>query len=342
MISVIIPVYNTGREYLCKCIDSILNQTYKDFEILIVDDGSGEETCKNIESISEKDARIFVHTKPNGGVSSARNYGLKHAHGEYVVFVDGDDVLEPDYFERAISLIGECDLVVGKVNWYNSVGIQKSNYDGNSPDDVSKYYFPKDKEEVVRKFMNWPVGHAEFLSGFQPEVWCKLYKKELLEGLEFDQKLPIGEDVLFFLEYLLRCKSIVVVNRVFYGYRLNNESAMWKTDRRHIDKYKKFIETTIDIYNKNGLANDLPLKIYYEIKELASCFFRRGHENHECYKNAVEAVEEVYHDRKIKELLRGINSTGNVPFYSAFMLKHGINGIHYELLKRRLVSFVKR
>lgn len=343
MISIIIPVYNTAEALLRQCIDSILKQTYSNFEVIVVNDGSNDDTRKAIEKIAAEDQRIKVFNKENGGVSSARNYGLNQVKGNYVAFVDGDDILEPDFFEKARPLIDEFDLVVGKVNWFNSRGILKSNFDRQGIDSgLSKYYFPSDKEYVVSGFMNWPTNNEEYLKGFQPEVWCKLYKKELLEGLTFDQKLPIGEDALFFLEYLLKCNSIVVINTIFYGYRLNDESAMWKTDRRHIDKYKKYIEATIDVYKRNGLDNDLALKIYYEIKELASCFFRRGHENHDCYINAVEAVEEIYKDKKMKELLRGINSVDNVPFYSTFLLKHGINGIHYELLKRRLVSFVKR
>ena len=95
MISIIMPVYNTPEKYLKECIDSILAQTYKEFEILIINDGSSDKTCNILSKISKKDLRINVFSKENGGVSSARNLGLEKAKGEYIAFVDADDVLEP-------------------------------------------------------------------------------------------------------------------------------------------------------------------------------------------------------------------------------------------------------
>ena len=101
VLSIIVPVYNL-ENYLCKCIDSILGQTYRDFEVLLVDDGSTDSSLSICLQYAETDSRICVFHKDNGGASSARNLGLEKARGQYISFIDGDDFIEPDLYERLL------------------------------------------------------------------------------------------------------------------------------------------------------------------------------------------------------------------------------------------------
>ena len=104
LISIIVPVYNVEK-YLKKCLDSILSQTYKNFEVIIVNDGSPDNSQKIIDEYKKKDKRIIVLEKENGGLSSARNYGIEHANGKYISFVDADDYIEKDYVEKLYDCI---------------------------------------------------------------------------------------------------------------------------------------------------------------------------------------------------------------------------------------------
>ena len=117
LISIIIPVYNIKMNYLESCIDSILQQTYCQFEIVIVDDGSCRKCAAALENIKKKDDRIFVYHKKNEGVSVARNYGLKQSRGEYIIYADGDDLLMPYYLENGVKhlIANNADIVIGKI-----------------------------------------------------------------------------------------------------------------------------------------------------------------------------------------------------------------------------------
>ena len=117
LISIIIPVYNIKMHYLESCIDSILQQTYCQFEIVIVDDGSCRKCAAALENIKKKDDRIFVYHKKNEGVSVARNYGLKQSRGEYIIYADGDDLLMPYYLENGVKhlITNNADIVIGKI-----------------------------------------------------------------------------------------------------------------------------------------------------------------------------------------------------------------------------------
>ena len=117
LISVIVPVYNTEK-YLEKCVMSILNQTYKNLEIILIDDGSTDNSPQICDSLAEKDNRITVIHQPNGGVSSARNTGLDNTHGDYIMFVDSDDYIAPNMIEFLSENIGDTDIAMCG---YNSV-----------------------------------------------------------------------------------------------------------------------------------------------------------------------------------------------------------------------------
>lgn len=187
LVSIIIPVYN-AQEYLDDCIKSVLGQTYKNFEVILIDDGSLDKSLKICNGYSEWDNRIIVIHKENGGVSSARNMGLDVAKGDYILFVDSDDYIAEDYIESHINF--DADVVVS--------GTEKS----------GAYL----KNEILK-------NEGEFVGFGGP--WKKLYKKELISNTRFREEIKIGEDIIFNLEILKKTENIYYITYDGYHIRYN-------------------------------------------------------------------------------------------------------------------------
>ena len=197
LVSVIVPVYN-AENYLPDCIESIINQTYDNLEIIIVDDGSTDNSGVICDDYAKKDKRIVVYHKKNGGVSSARNYGLKKFNGDFLVFVDGDDLVELNIIEKLLSIYNETKSDL------SCCGVKFKYLDGkveNECFDSSRFVFSKNEALegffCDRKLKNVLYG-----------PYNKLFKRELLIDSRFDENLTLGEDLLFVFEYL--CKSVNV------------------------------------------------------------------------------------------------------------------------------------
>ncbi len=211
MISVIVPIYRV-EEYLKRCVDSILNQTYNDLEIILVDDGSPDNCPAICDEYAKKDSRIKVIHKENGGLSDARNAGLAIAKGEWLSFIDSDDWIEPDMYEILLKNATEYNsqISVGGVNDElcnsDSIKIIKTTFDGK--EDI-KCLSPKD---AMRKHLlgSWAA-------------WDKIYRREVFKDIKF----PVGEineDEVIMLKLLDKCERIVYNNRVFYHYIHRAES----------------------------------------------------------------------------------------------------------------------
>lgn len=204
-ISIIIPVYNSEK-YLRECLDSVLAQIYTDFEVLLIDDGSTDASGAICEEYATRDARFKVFHKENGGVSSARNLGIEKAKGEWITFVDSDDVLTPSYTYSFFPLERNVDFILqGVVLLFD----QKKN----------KLLFQFKQEEYLSliQFLNKYTLY-EFFAG----PWAKLFSVRILKSnnnLRFKEFMSWGEDVMFNLEYIKHCKSIKTVVKSEYCYR---------------------------------------------------------------------------------------------------------------------------
>ena len=209
-VSIIVPVYNV-EEYLEKCLSSICNQTYTNLEIIIVDDGTKDRSGEIADKINAKDDRVIVVHKANGGVSSARNVGLKKATGDYIVFVDSDDYLEKDYVEYYVSIIEEtnADVICG-LNHF-SVWNPKVNNDNS--------FYSLDNISAMVDIYTEKINVA---------VWNKMYSRDLIirENIIFDENIWYGEGMLFNIELLQKAKNIVVANKKVYHQTFNPHSAM--------------------------------------------------------------------------------------------------------------------
>ncbi len=207
-VSVIIPVYNT-EEYLEKCVDSLLNQTYTDFEIILVDDGSRDNSfslCKNLEA---RDNRIFAYTKENGGLSSSRNFGIKHANGKYLVFLDSDDWFEKDMLETLVSGADEfnCDVVIQGFR----LDFENEGYSSNNTFFEDAFF---NSENIAKG-----IEYAE-KPGLLNSSCNKLYKKSVFTDyeIEFELGSEPAEDLLFNCLYFAKITSILCLKYAGYHY----------------------------------------------------------------------------------------------------------------------------
>lgn len=210
-VSVIIPVYNVEK-YINRCIDSVRNQTYDDLEIILVDDGSPDSSPAICDEYKKADARIKVIHKANGGLSSARNAGLRVATGYYVAFVDSDDWIECDTYEYCVDFLekNSADYIQYEVNITDSPEKKVDN-----PIERIEVY---NNKEVLQYFM---LRATQRSGGYS--VCSGLYKRSLLEGLSFREG-KINEDMDFKYLALSRCKRMVVTNLIKYNYFQANDS----------------------------------------------------------------------------------------------------------------------
>lgn len=204
MISVIIPVYNVA-EYIGKCIESVVKQTYSNIEIILVDDGSSDSSGCICDEYVKKDNRIRVYHKKNEGVSSARNLGIEVSNGDLIAFIDSDDYVGDNYLRNLYDdlMNSDADLVVGGEiicieNRFKSFGFEKETIDNQH---YSRLF-------AVHKLHK----HCS--------PWGKIFKKKIIQSnfLRFDTDVHLGEDIIFVFQYLVHCKSVMISNSSEYYY----------------------------------------------------------------------------------------------------------------------------
>lgn len=214
LISIIVPIYNK-EDYLRQCLDSIINQSYTNFEVLLVNDGSTDSSGIICQEYSERDSRFRYIEKKNGGVSSARNLGLELSEGAYITFIDSDDWIEFNYLEVLYNALRENNTDV-------AISSYKSYYlDGNF---YLRVYSSQEEEFLRIGKRNRDVFLEEFpkLGKLNHDFHCiasKLFKRELLESQKFDESINYGEDLYFFFNLYLKIQSIVYVKEATYIYR---------------------------------------------------------------------------------------------------------------------------
>ena len=220
-VSLIIPVYNTG-EKLHRCLDSILAQSYQDYECIVVDDGSTDDSSTIIDEYAIRDARLKVVHKENGGVSSARNYGLNIANGEWLVFIDSDDFLMPDHIASLMdAATDDVDLVMTGFRFLHPDKTTEHGYN------IGKYI----GIESIRKF----ISETVFLRFQVP--WDRTYRNK--KNLFFDEKLSLGEDRLFCYQYLLNCKGIATIGKITYIHDGTDETTLsYRTYPSSMNKHR--------------------------------------------------------------------------------------------------------
>ncbi len=243
LISIIIPVYNVEK-YITHCLNSVINQTYENLEVICVNDGSTDNSLNILKEFKEKDKRIKVINKENGGQSSARNIGLKEFSGDYVFFLDSDDYIHPQTIEilytclkSANTQISECDYILTSESFT-----------------TFKTYEKSDNFTTVKNPLK---AYAERKKYFTPNITKKLYSRETITGLSFIEGI-VWEDVPFTIELYDKVQATALVKLPLYFYYKNTES----TSKTNYTKYK------IDCYVKviNFISKFLENKKYEKEK----------------------------------------------------------------------------
>lgn len=238
MVSIIVPIYNV-EDYIRECIDSILVQTYPDFELILVDDGSPDDCGRICDEYAESDRRIIVIHKKNGGLTSARNAGLSKASGEWIMHVDGDDWIEPDMLESLVreAQVTEADLVFG-------------DFLSDSP------------HEVYHKLPTWSMNKKESMSNYMAytmtTVWGSIAKRSLykVNQLKSPEGISYCEDFHLIVRLCYYAKKIVNVHRPFYHYRYRPTSIMSNMSRKTEADEQWVYQDTIRFFKEQGVYED--------------------------------------------------------------------------------------
>ncbi len=242
MISVIIPVYNTEK-YLPQCLDSVLNQTYRDLEILIIDDGSTDHSSQICDRYSEKDNRIKVWHRENRGVSASRNFGLLNSCGEWVSFIDSDDWLDENMYHTMVTLAEKYKSDTVCCGHYNCDGNQLT--PARTWQAFAEEEFVCGKDSIFTKILY----NTSFL-------WDKLLDGGKARKVQFQENIRYGEDLLFLTNYFLDAENAAGIKKPLYFYRKRREGNVVSAaiNETHLD-YLKAAEEVVDLL--------IPQKEYY-------------------------------------------------------------------------------
>lgn len=224
LVSIIVPAYNAEKT-IKRCIDSLLEQTYKDIEIIIIDDGSQDSTEEKCKEYREKNQIRYIKIE-NTGVSGARNWGIDNATGSYIVFVDSDDYIEKTMIEKLVNNAKNADLVICTKKTITKKGIIEEKLNSEESSFTKKDFVYLYKSKLI----NPP--------------YCKLYRSEIINryNVRFDKQISIGEDLLFNINYLKNItQNIVILNENLYNYEKVNESSLSEKYQKNMFEMKFMI-----------------------------------------------------------------------------------------------------
>lgn len=326
-ISVVVPVYKVENT-LHYCVDSILSQTYNDFELILVDDGSPDNSGKICDDYAQKDSRVAVIHKENGGVSSARNVGINNSRGKYICFVDSDDYIDKNFLEILVDI--------------------KSKYNGADNfwcyfRTVDDYSF-KRSEEINEALPNVETyGAADIMTlhnlWLDAGPYCKLYDREVINKnkIKFDENLSFGEDLIFNYQYLDNTnKSIIVINDKLYNYVQGDLSSLSKKYYPDLLSIYNRIYNEIKYYMKKWNCDEEQLKIFY------NCYFysyetilrNTFHKDNNSETNKIKLNNSIMKSAEFKSILKKTNCF----IHPLYRLAYKIGNYRLVLLVDKLVN----
>ncbi len=291
LVSIILPVYN-AQNHLARCVGSICAQTYRNLEIIILNDGSKDQSLPVCEEFRAKDSRILLVDKENSGVSDTRNLGLKLACGKYVQFVDSDDYLDPDFTEHLVTAAeeNEADLVIAPYKMVIPAGASKPEQvlgkiqdelgvmSVARPPEVREYGFLPagvyDKDTFALRLMDKPASY------FYSVLWNKLYRRDILTGndIQFVSEMRWAEDLVFNLRYIQYAERFVSIAQAGYSYVQNPQSichtqvnaATVVQNKLQVFRYYK------DLYTRLGMYEEVRPQLYKFLVDIAESTYPSG------------------------------------------------------------------
>ncbi len=302
LISIIVPVYNVEK-YLKRCLDSLINQTYKNIEIILVNDGSKDNSLKILKEYQKKDDRIIIIDKINEGVSVARNTGIKAASGKYIGFVDPDDWIENNMYENMLNTIEKYDC-----------NIAFCNYSKDSKIKITKKTL-KIKKNVLGKLdiINDLICNMVGVNDFPKYhyvmgcVWRCLYKKSFIDqyNLRFIPKITIMEDLLFTIEALIYCDKVCIDRGFYYHYMKNKSSSLHKYNKKMWMDQVKVHNILENLIKEADLDEIMQNRLDSRYIAMAACAVNNEMKKNDAkLKYKINNIKYIFKDEKLKEVLR--------------------------------------
>lgn len=319
LLSVIIPVYNV-EPYLHRCVDSVLNQTYRNLEVILVDDGSTDGCGAICEEYAAKDDRVRVIHKANGGQASARNVGLEQMTGEYLTFVDSDDWLRPELYQNAMGMYPFSISVFGCI-FVNEKGEElASRKPCTRPKTIATQ---RDYSEIEHLVHTSLLGYA-----------CnKIYRTVLIQGLRFGN-FPLREDLIFNLEAFSRTAQILLLDECGYCYRQRNNSTLHNLYSGQVPDAAPALEKMITVPlvqdpGENRRCINHIIKVYltdfiYKYIALNSVLKERDKQ---------KAIRTLFRHSKVRKYLRLYRQEGNLFFLLTVCCKLRAPGVFYRFMR---------
>jgi len=292
-VSVIVPVYNVEK-YLDKCLNSLVKQTLKDMEIIIVNDGSTDKSQEIIDNYAKKYKNVISIVKENGGVSEARNLGLKKARGEYIGFLDSDDWVSKDMYKKM----------------YQKA--KSGNFDVVACDTQAIY--PAEKRYISSNIKNDNVSNKELMIDAYAVIWNKIYKREIINEIEFKKGMNFCEDVEFLYMVYSKIKTIGVVKGSLHNYLQREGSLTYVYDKK-LYQLIDAMDDVIKFYKENDLYKEYKQELEYTyVRYLYATFVKRiaKTKNKKEFNRAVNIVikkiKKEFPDYKKNYYLKGLKS----------------------------------
>lgn len=294
MLSVIVPIYNVEK-YLRICIESLVNQSYKDIEILLVDDGSTDQSKSICDEYEKCDCRIKVFHKANGGLSDARNYGLLRAEGDYVVFIDSDDYCRLDMFELLMAQMLSTNSDISVCSYLE---VQEEECE-QSPSTIESTYYELSGKDAAKGLYLSESKNIQFLA------WNKIYKKSLFTDYSIlYPKGKLHEDMFTTYKLLYRAEKVVITKAPLYFYRQRNNSIMGVGfSTRNFDMFEA-TEAAITFYKEEDETELMSLAVDNHIRTMSKIIIQlwRNRESRALAKEIQNLIKIAVKDSRFKPL----------------------------------------
>lgn len=315
MVSIVTPVYNT-ESFLPKFIESVLSQSYKEWELLLIDDGSTDRSLDICNRYAKKDGRINVISQNRGGVANARNIGLLYASGHYLMFADSDDYLPTYALQVTVDIITKERADIVQANWYTDTnGVIKSNRRL-----IKNKQF--NNQQAVTAFLN-----VRLLGGY---IWSKLYRTEILNGIKFPTDMSLGEDSVFAFRAFLNANKVVYISEPIYYYRIRKNSITMRDNTNYCNRNLNVFKQMKYIHD--ALENNGNIDAYKNAEEVFRFYLAQS--SLEKYRRSNNATKVLY--REAGEKLKAMcDESWKKVFFMAYNPRVKLHALKYGLITGR-------
>lgn len=326
MVSIIIPVYNNNKT-IERCVNSFVEQTYNDFEIIIIDDGSTSDNAKLYDELANRYSEVSVYHYLNEGVSAARNHGIDKAQGDYIFFADSDDYVEANMLEQFIKLQNKYDVDMIIAGYYFDISCEKN----VSVKQAAEEKYLKSQEEIIQNMVSlWDQS-------MMYNVWNKLFVSNIIKKNEI--RFPIGkefnEDRDFIREYVMFIGSLYITEEAFYHYiREDNQSATEQYRPQMLEIRKEEVEQLNAFFLKLGIYDDAKEYIVREhFDRIVGSIENVFHAHMLKSKDVKEEIERIIQDEKTKWAISNVKPKSKKMKVIHFVFKGGNVNTIYLMMK---------